>query len=204
MPQENRVDTIKALPEPQKDLPFPLMQALENRRTKRKWTEAAVSEQDLSNLLWAACGITVRATRTGKQKRTAPSAANCQEIRIFVALPEGLYEYDETNHTLVPRMNKDIRDKIGTQKMMKSAPVGIVFVSDYSRMKTYLSKDDARKWFVSGTDAGFISQNIYLYCAAANLSTAVLGLVDREGLGRILGLSPHEKVVYTQVVGNNR
>jgi hypothetical protein len=60
------------------------------------------------------------------------------------------------------------------------------------------------KWFVSDTDAGFISQNIYLYCAAANVSTAVLGLVDREELGGILGLSPHEKVVYTQVVGNSR
>ncbi len=69
-------------------------------------------------------------------------------------------------------MNKDIRDKIGTQKIMKSAPVGIVFVSDYSRMKTYLAKDEARKWFVSSTDAAFISQNIYLYCAAANSSSA--------------------------------
>ena len=198
------MDTIKALPQPQKDLPFPLMKALEHRRTTRTWTDDAVSEQDLSNLLWAACGITVRATRTGKQKRTAPSAANCQEIRLFVALPEGLYEYDEANHALLLRMNKDIRDSIGTQKMMKSAPVGIIFVSDYSRMKTYLAKDDVRKWFVSGTDAGFISQNIYLYCAAANLSTAVLGLVDREELGRLLGLCPHEKVVYTQVVGNAR
>ncbi|HAE23545.1 MAG TPA: nitroreductase [Spirochaetaceae bacterium] len=198
------MDTIKALPEPQKDLPFPLMKALQNRRTTRKWTLDPVSEQDISNLLWAACGMSVKATRTAKQKRTAPSAANCQEIRLFVALPEGLYEYDEANHTLVLRMNKDIRDSIGTQKMMKSAPVGIVFVSDYSRMKTYLSKDDARKWFVSGTDAGFISQNIYLYCAAANLSTAVLGLVDREELGSILGLYPHENVVYTQVVGNAR
>ena len=198
------MDTIKALPEPQKDLPFPLMKALENRRTTRKWTLDPVSEQDLSNLLWAACGISVKATRTVKQKRTVPSAANCQDIRLFVALPEGLYVYDEANHTLVLRMNKDIRDSIGTQKMMKSAPVGIIFVADYSRMKTYLAKDDARKWFVSGTDAGFISQNIYLYCAAANLSTAVLGLVNREELGSILGLSSHEKVVYTQVVGNAR
>ena len=185
-------------------MPFPLMKALEHRRTTRKWTDDAVLEQDLSNLLWAACGISVKASRTGKRKRTAPSAANCQEIRLFVALPAGLYEYDEANHTLVPRMNKDIRDRIGTQKMMKSAPVGIIFVSDYSRMKMYLAHDDARKWFLSGTDAGFISQNIYLYCAAANLSTAVLGLVDRDGLGRILGLSPHENVVYTQVVGNAR
>ncbi|MFH2114004.1 MAG: nitroreductase family protein [Spirochaetota bacterium] len=179
------------------------MKALENRRTTRKWTDDEVSDQNLSNLLWAACGISVRATKTSKQKRTAPSAANCQEIKLFVALPDGLYVYYEANNNLVLRIDRDIRDKIGTQKMMKSAPVGIIFVSDYLKMKTYLSKDDTIKWFVAGTDAGFISQNIYLYCATANLSTAVLGLVNREELGKILGLSSNEKVVYTQVVGNS-
>lgn len=197
------MDQIRVLPEPQKDLPFPLMKALENRRTTRKWTDDEVSDQNLSNLLWAACGISVRATKTSKQKRTAPSAANCQEIKLFVALPDGLYVYYEANNNLVLRIDRDIRDKIGTQKMMKSAPVGIIFVSDYLKMKTYLSKDDTIKWFVAGTDAGFISQNIYLYCATANLSTAVLGLVNREELGKILGLSSNEKVVYTQVVGNS-
>ena len=88
--------------------------------------------------------------------------------------------------------------------MTKPAPVGIILVSDYARMNTYLAQDDACTWFVSATDPGFISQNIYLYCAAANLSTAVLALVDRDGLGSVLGLSPHETVVYTQVVGNAR
>lgn len=46
------------LPAPQTDSPFTLMQALETRRTTRKWSGEPVSEQDLSNLLWAACGIT--------------------------------------------------------------------------------------------------------------------------------------------------
>ena len=116
---------------------------------------------------------------------------------------DGVYLYDEINHQLIQKSEKDIRDQIGTQKMMKSAPIGIIFVSDYSKMKMYISNDESQKWFVSGTDTGFISQNIYLYCALAKLSTTILGLVNREELGDLLGLSDSEKVVYTQVVGNS-
>ena len=47
-------NTIK-LPMPQKDLAFPLMKALEKRRSIRKWTDEPLLEQELSNLLWAAC-----------------------------------------------------------------------------------------------------------------------------------------------------
>ncbi len=70
-------------------------------------------------------------------------------------------------------------------------------------MKTYLAKDDNRKWFVSGTDTGFISQNVYLYSAAAKLNTVVLGLVHRDKLHKIIALKECEKVVYTQVVGKS-
>ena len=196
------MNNIKQMPDPQKDLAFPLMKALEVRRSKRKWTSEPIFDQDLSNLLWAACGISEKKTEKSKQKRTAPSATNCQEIKIYVAKEDGLYLYDEINHQLILTLTEDIRDQIGTQKMMKSAPIGLIFVSDYSKFKIYLAKDEIRKWFVSGTDTGFISQNIYLYCAAARLSTTILGLVNREKLGNIIGLSSNEKVVYTQVIGN--
>ncbi len=62
------------LPGPQKDLDFPLMRALEKRRTTRKWKDESLSDQELSNLLWAACGMTKEETRRSKSKRTAPSA----------------------------------------------------------------------------------------------------------------------------------
>ena len=195
------MQTELKLPPPQKDLDYPLMKALANRRTKRKWGEGALSEQELSNLLWAACGLTKEVTKRTKSKRTAPSASNSQEICVYVALAQGLFRYDEVNHQLVLILEEDIRAQIGTQKMMRSAPVGLIYVSDYSKMKAYLAKDEHRKYFVSGTDTGFISQNVYLYCAAANLSTVILGLVDREGLSERMGLAEHERVIYTQVVG---
>ena len=191
------------LPSPQTDLDFPLMKALELRRTKRKWQNVSLSDQELSNLLWAACGVTHKETKRSKSKRTAPSACNSQEIRIYIAMEKGLFLYDEKNHQLIRIHSKDIRKNIGTQKMMHSAPVGLIYVSDYSKMKNFLFTDDARKWFISGTDAAFISQNVYLYCAAAQLSTAVLSLVNRDNLHKLMNLSEHEKVVYTQVVGKS-
>jgi len=116
-------------------------------------------------------------------------------------MKKGLFRYDEREHQLINIHSKDIRENIGTQKMMHSAPIGLIYVSDYSKMKTYLAKDDNRKWFVSGTDTGFISQNVYLYCVTAGLNTVVLGLVNRNKLHKVMGLKDCEKVVYTQVVG---
>src|SRR6056297_1451502 len=195
------MQTTVKLPPPQKDLDFPLMKALEARRSKRKWKSNPLSEQQLSNLLWAACGITLPATPRSKSRRTAPSATNSQEIKVYLALEHGLYLYEETHHQLLQIHSRDIRTSIGTQKMMHSAPVGLIYVSDFSKLKKYLAKDEQRKWFVSGTDAAYISQNVYLYCTAAGLSTVVLGLVHREHLHEQMELEAHEKVMYTQVVG---
>jgi len=191
------------LPEPQKDLDFPLMRAIEMRRTKRKWQNSNLSEQEISNLLWAACGITHKETTKSKSRRTVPSACNSQEIKVYIALSKGVYLYDEKNHQLIKILARDIREDIGTQKMMRSAPVGLIYVSDYSKLKTFQFKDDNRKWFTSTTDTGFISQNVYLYCAAANLSTVILGLIDRDKLHKALELNENERIIYTQVVGKS-
>lgn len=192
---------IITLPKPQKDLDFPLMKALELRRTKRKWKDSNLSDQEISNLLWVACGITQKETKRNKNKRTAPSACNAQEIKVYIALFNGLFLYEEKNHQLIKILSEDIRENIGTQKMMHSAPVGLIYVSDYSKMKTFFFKNVNRKWFTSAADTGFISENVYLYCAAANLSTTLLSLVDRNKLHKIMSLNDNEKIVYTQVIG---
>ncbi len=197
------METALILPPPQKDLEFPLMKALQLRRTRRKWDNSSLSDQELSNLLWAACGITMEETSQNKSKRTVPSARNSQTITVYVALHRGLFRYEEKSHRLIPILSLDIREHISTQKMMKSAPVGIIYVSDYSKLKGYVGTDDNRKLFVSGTETGFISQNVYLYCASANLNTAVIGLVNRDKLHDIMNLKDYEKVLYTQAVGRN-
>jgi SagB-type dehydrogenase family enzyme len=196
------MENIIKLPEPQKDLKFPLMKALENRRTIRKWKDAPISEQEISNLLWAACGITKDKYGNVKSKRTAPSACNSQEIRVYAIMKQGVFLYNEENHELIETISKDIRDNIGTQKMMKSAPMGLVFVADLSRMKSPFLKSMEAKRFSAWVDTGYISQNVYLYCAASNLGTAVLSLVNRDRLHKLMGLKENEKIVLTQVVGH--
>jgi len=191
------------LPPPEKELCFPLMRALEIRRTKSKWKKSNLSIQELSNLLWAACGVTMKATKRSKSRRTAPSGRNSQTIKVYIALENGLYLYNEKEHYLSQIVDKDIREHITNQKMMKSAPIGLIYVSDFTRLKGYLGKDDDRRWFIAGTETGFISQNVYLYCASAKLNTAVIGLVNRNKLQDIMGLPDHEKVVYTQAIGKS-
>lgn len=197
------MSNIIKLPEPQKDLTFPLMKAIELRRTKRKWTDEMLSEQELSNLLWSACGITLKETERAKNRRTVPSSRNSQTIKIFVATSQGVFLYDEKIHSLIEVLIEDIRKYISTQKMMQSAPIGLIYIADYSKMSMYTATDDNRKWFVAGTETGFISQNVYLYCASAGLSTAIIGLVDRDKLHNIVELKEYEHVVYTQVIGRS-
>ena len=192
---------IIRLPQPRTDLKFPLMKAISLRRTKRKWSDTVLSCQEIADLLWVACGVTHEETKRSKSRRTVPSACNSQEIKVYIALHNGLFLYNEKEHCLIGILPDDIRKHIGTQKMMQCAPAGLIYVSDFTRLKTFLFKDDNCKWFTSAADTGFISQNVYLYCVAAGLSTAVLSLVDRNKLHKIIGLNDNEKIIYTQAVG---
>ncbi|MBP7654399.1 nitroreductase family protein [Candidatus Dependentiae bacterium] len=189
------------LPKPQKELDFPLMKALEQRRSIRKWKNISLSEQEISNLLWAACGITKNKYGNVKSKRTAPSACNSQEIRVYTVTKDGVFLYDEEKHQLIKITEIDIREHIGTQKMMKLCPMGLIYVADLTRMNSPFLKNDEAKKFCAWVDTGFISQNVYLYCAASNLGTVVLSLVNRNKLHSLIGLKEHEKIVLTQVVG---
>lgn len=195
------MNDVLSLPAPQTELTFPLMKALETRRTTRKWADAPVPQQEVSNLLWAAGGITKRKTGRVKSKRTVPSACNAQEIRIYVLMETGVYVYDEERHALTRTRSGDIRQHIGTQKMMRSAPLGLVFVADLSRMTSPFLRGAEAQRFCAWVDTGYISQNVYLYCAAAGLATTVISLVNRDALHALMQLQEHEKIVLTQAVG---
>jgi SagB-type dehydrogenase family enzyme len=184
---------IKLL-KPQTDGGMPLMQALAERKSSRAFSPKNLSDQDLSNLLWAAFGI----NRPESGKRTAPSAVNWQEIDIYVADANGLYLYDAGAHTLEPVLAGDIRAVTWSQPFVKDAPVNLIFVSDYSKITR---DDENQKDFYSATDTGFISQNVYLYCASEGLATVVRGLVDRPALAEAMKLRPDQRVVLAQSVG---
>jgi SagB-type dehydrogenase family enzyme len=182
------------LPPPQTEIGKPLMQALKLRQSARSFDSKPLSLQELSNLLWAANGV----NRTESGKRTAPTARNWQEIDVYVALPEALYLYEARTHSLKPVLAKDLREATGSQGFVKDAPVNLVYVADFAKMGN-ASEDDKNRY--SGTDTGFVSQNVYLYCASQGLVTVVRGMVDRSSLSKVMQLRPDQKIILAQTVG---
>jgi SagB-type dehydrogenase family enzyme len=181
------------LPAPQTSGGKPLMQALNERKSAREFSVDELSPQTLSDLLWAANGI-----NRSDGRRTAPSAHNAQEIDIYVATKEALYLYNAKRQELTPVLGADIRSSVGKQAFVKDAPVGLIFVADLAKLRGG-SEEDAV--FYSATDTGYISQNVYLYCSSAGLSTVVLGWVDKEELAKAMKLRPDQRVILTQPVG---
>jgi SagB-type dehydrogenase family enzyme len=182
------------LPAPKMEGGMPLMQALKARQTIRDFLPDKLTPQVMSDMLWAAFGI----NRPESGKRTAPSAVNWQEIDVYVALEEGCYLYDAKANQLLPVLAKDIRGDTGPQPFVAGAPVNLVFVADYTRMG---KADDQAKATYSACDTGFISQNVYLFCASEGLGTVVRGYVDKEALAKTMNLRPEQKVVLAQTVG---
>ncbi len=180
--------------EPQMDIGRPLMQVLTDRRSSRAFSTEKLPKQVLSDMLWAAFGM----NRPDSGKRTAPSAMNWQEIDIYVATVDGLYLYDAKTHALKPVLEKDIRVLTGRQPFVQEAPVNLVYVADFSKMGNAKVDD---KVFYSAADTGFISQNVYLYCASEGLATVVRGLVDRPALAKVMRLRPDQRVILAQSVG---
>jgi SagB-type dehydrogenase family enzyme len=180
-----------ALPSPQTEGGRPLMQVLKDRKTSRDFAPDKLPQQLLSNLLWAAFGV----NRTDG-KRTAPSAMNWQEIDIYVATADGLFLYDAKSNRLEEVLAQDIRPATGTQSFVAAAPVNLVYVADLS--KASAGPDTG---LFTAADAGFIAQNVYLFCASENLATVVRGSVDRVALAKVMKLHPQQKIILAQTVG---
>ncbi len=185
------------LPAPQTEGGKPLMQALNERKSMREFGSEELPPQMLSDLLWAAFGI----NRPEKGGRTAPTAKNLQEIDVYVVKAEGAYLYDAKENMLAPVLAGDVRAVTGEQPFVKDAPVNLVFVADYAKMG---GMDDANQKFYAATDTGYISENVYLFCASAGLNTVVRGWVNRPALEKALKLRPDQKVILAQTVGYPR
>jgi SagB-type dehydrogenase family enzyme len=172
----------------------PLMQILAKRSSARTFSPQALPMNVLSDLLWAANGI----NRPDAGKRTAPSAKNMQEIDIYVATAEGLYLYDAKAHVLKPVLQGDIRAMTGTQAYVRDAAVQLLYVADDSRMGTLKEQD---KLVYAAADTGFISENVYLFCAAEGLATVVRAGMDRTVLAKLMKLRPEQRIVLAQSIG---
>ncbi len=186
------VEEIK-LPDYEKGGGIPLMEALQRRETSRNFSPEDLPLQELSNILWAANGI----NRPENGKRTAPSARNAQEIDIYVFMHNGVFLYNPEKHMLSIVVKDDLRRKISEQKFYEEVPVVLVYVANYDKMGDF-SKES--RDFYSAADVGFISQNVYLYCASSKLATVVCGAINRELVQKVLDVK-NGKVLFAQPVG---
>ncbi len=184
------------LPKPRTDGGKPLMQVLNRRHSSRQFSPEKLPLQILSDMLWAAWGI----NRSDAGKRTAPSMGNRQTIDVYIASADGLYLYDAKGNVLKQIHEKDIRAKIGRQSFVQEAPVNLIYVADFSRMG---ERSEEQKSFLSGADTGYISQNVYLYCASEGLATVVFHSINRPVLEKEMRLRADQKITLVQSVGYN-
>lgn len=181
------------LPAPQREGGLPLMEALMKRRSSRKFSEREIDLQTLSDLLWATFGF-----GGGGKRRTAPSSHNRQETDLYVALSSGTYVYDPAENMLRLVLAEDIRALTGMQDFVPVAPLNLVYVADTSKIT---GKDERGTIETAYVDTGFISQNAYLFCASAGLSTVTRAMIDKQALAAKLSLRPEQVITLAQTVG---
>ena len=180
------------LPAPRTEGGMPLMQALKQRHSARDYSPKELSLQTLSDLLWAGFGVT-----RADGRRTAPSAANVQEIDIYVAKADGLFRYNAQSNVLELIFAEDLREATGRQDFVKSAPVNLIYVADFSKKGRFGTQKDS--W--AAMDTGFIAENVYLFCTSEGLSTVVRGLFDPALLAKAMKLREDQQIMLTQSIG---
>ena len=171
------------LPVPEYGLDIPLIEALKSRRTVRDLSDESIPEEVLSSLLWTAYGF----NRPEEGKRVVPSAVNVQEFDIYVFTTKAVYQYYAKENMLKMVVKGDYRAEISNQPHFAVAPVSIVIVANYDRMGVF--KDEETRDFYAAVDAGYVSQDIYLFCAANKLGTVACGGIDRKRLEKLLDIT---------------
>ena len=160
---------------------MPFMEVLKERKSNRDFQPAEIESRLLSGLLWAANGI----NRPGENKRTAPSSRNSQEIDIYVLTNNGVYLYMPEDQQVKKVRSGDSRKTVIKSDKEMNAPIVLLLVANYDKMKGYETAD---RDFYAPFDCGYVSQNIYLYCASEHLRTVAMGNIDRVAAAKILGL----------------
>lgn len=168
-----------------------LVDVLKNRRSEREYSKEALSDQVLSNVLWAACGI----NRPAEKKITAPSAINAQDVIVFVCRSDGAFRYDALNNTLIKVSSKDLRkDVAANQAFSAVAPVSLVLVSDLNKFRSPRAE-------LGAMDAGYVSENICLICTAMGLKTVPRATMNKEVLAKELGLIDNQILELNHPIG---
>ena len=166
------------LPAPEADSGSTVVQALKMRRSERAFSERELPMETLSGVLWAANGF------NRPDKRTNATGLNRQEITIYAIMKSGAYRYDAKANALVRVCDEDLRPAVADRQPFAAvAPVSLLVAADLSD-PVYKNRGST----LSHYDAGIVSGNIYLYCAANNLATVCRATMNRNALKKALKL----------------
>jgi len=180
-------------------------QALQHRRSERRYGSEELSMEQLSQLLWAAQGI----TRPESGQRTAPSSGRSYPIDLYISLQRvsglrcGLYRYQPVTHSLTLVHEADYAAALTIaaegQSWVRNAAVVILHVATPARAAVKYGKKTALP--SSLIEAGHISQNIYLQ--ATSLGLAVLGMngFNQSQLDSLIGLQSGQMTLFMNLVG---
>lgn len=170
-----------------------VVEALATRHSVREYDTRQLTTQEISNLCWAACGVT-----RDNDHRTAPSAMNRKEIRLFVFTAEGTYEYLAVENMLKQVAKGDNRQLVAAnQAFAATAPVSLVMVMDFERF----GGKNERSVMMACVDAGNVSENINIYCQAVGLCTVPRATMDTKGITTLLKLSDQQMPIMNNPVG---
>ncbi len=184
------------LPSPRRDGGEPLLRALNLRRSTREYSDRRLPPQVLSDLLWAAFGI-----NRPSGDCTAPYWRHVMVIDVYAAMEDGVWLYEHKSHTLQAHLAEDLRAATGLQEFVGTTPLNIVYVAHGERM-TDISPEDRRLY--ASVDAGFIGQDVYLFCASEGLGSVFRGAVDYAKLSGLMRLPEQQFVTFAQTVGYPR
>lgn len=183
------------LPEHSSDRGVSIMQSLQNRQSSNSFSDKELSMQDLSDLLWAACGI----NRPEIKKRTAPSSQNTQDIDVYVCLKDGVYVYDPQQNTINLIASGDFRLLAEPKNSGTPAPCLLLLVADKSRYTPRNTEQHVHNMVY--VDAGIVSQNIGLFCSGVGLNTKPRAQMNHAELQKALKLSDTQVLILNHPVG---
>jgi SagB-type dehydrogenase family enzyme len=185
------------LPPPKQDGPVSVEKALSLRRSIRTYKDEPLSLQQVSQILWAAQGI----TDSTSGKRTAPSARASYFLELYLIsgnvtdLSPGMYRYRPEGHELEEIAKGDVKVKLfetAGQAPIKSAPVALIIAGDSERSQK-------PEWMY--LEAGHAAQNVYLQAVSLDLGTVVMAGFNPEEVKKALSLPQNQTVIYIMPLG---
>jgi SagB-type dehydrogenase family enzyme len=168
------------LPKPSFSSRTSLEEALLRRRSVREYGEEPITLEEISQLLWAAQGVTEK-----WGGRTAPSAGALYPLEMYLlagevkGLKTGLYHYRPGDHSISLITTEDLRRRVTKasldQEQILNAPATLIIAAVYQRTTRKYGERGVRYVL---QEIGSVCQNIHLQAESLNLGTVWIGAFD--------------------------